>query len=57
MRRIQNSTSGSGHICECDECSERIGISRECMHNGFLLGGALWLVLIGITWGVLKVFG
>lgn len=49
--------SGTGHICECDECAERLGISRACMRNSALLSLVLWLVLIGITWGVLKVFG
>lgn len=55
MKRIENPTSGSGHsvhICDCDDC----GLSPKAIKNGFLLGGALWLVLIGITWGVLKIF-
>ena len=49
--------SGSGsrkpRICECDHC----GLSPKAIKNGVLLGGALWLVLIGILWCVLKVFG
>lgn len=55
MRRIQNSTSGSGHICGCDDCVERL--DPKAIRNGVLLGGALWLVLGLALWGVLKVFG
>lgn len=42
----------SPRICACDDC----GLSPQAIKNGVLLGGALWLVLIGITLGVLKIF-
>jgi hypothetical protein len=43
-------------VCDCENCSDRIGISPACMRNSLLIGGALWVVLIAALWCALKIF-
>jgi hypothetical protein len=42
------------HVCDCSDCSDRL--TPACLRNSLLIGGALWVVLIGGLWVALKIF-